>query len=255
MCRRSVLEGRGKAFNVVRGSAPGKYKDKHMRLFKKLLLIIVIAASSLWVEAQENDFGTWIEIGVEKQITEKIRLEFEEEIRIFKNFGELDRIATGLGGAYTFNKYLRAGAGYSWLYKNRVNRELWEHRHRFHLYLRGRYKFDRFTFTLRERLQSTYVDESIPGFGYNPRNYLRSRLQVSYNIKGSAVNPFTSAEMYYQLNNPEGNQIDNMRYTLGAGWEISNNLDIDTFLRLDQEVNVKNPVSYWILGLSFNIGL
>jgi hypothetical protein len=250
-----VLEGRGKAFNVLRGIAPGKYKDYHMRLFRKLFLIIGIATSSNWVAAQEDDFGTWIEIGLEKQITKNFRLEFEEEIRIFKNFGELDRIATGLGGAYTFNKYLRAGAGYTWLYKNRVNRELWEHRHRFHLYLRGRYKIDRFTFTLRERLQSTFVDESIPGFGYNPRIYLRSRLQAAYNIKGSDFTPFTSAEMYYQLNNPKGNQIDNMRYTLGSGWAISKNFDIDAFLRLDQELNVKNPVSYWILGLSFNIGL
>lgn len=226
-----------------------------MILLIKLFLIIICAASPFWVAAQENDFGTWIEIGVEKQVTQKFRLEFEEEIRIFKNFGEFDRIATGVGGAYTFNKYLRAGAGYSWLYKHRVNLELWEHRHRFHFYLRGSYKIDRFTFTLRERFQSTFVDESIPGFGYNPRNYLRSRLQVAYNIRGSDITPFTSAEMYYQLNNPKGNQIDNMRYTLGTGWEISNNFNIDTFLRLDQELNVKNPVSYWILGLSFNIGL
>lgn len=226
-----------------------------MKMFRKLLLIFLIAASSLWAAAQENDFGTWIEIGLEKQLTKKIRLEFEEEVRIFKNFGELDRIATGIGGSYTFNKYLRTGGGYSWLYKHRFNKEQWEHRHRFHFYLRGRYKIDRFTFTLRERIQSTFVDESIPGFGYNPRTYLRSRLQAAYNIKGSDFTPFGSAEMYYQLNNPDGNKIDNMRYTVGTGWAISKSFDIDTFLRLDQEINVKKPVSYWILGFSFNFSL
>lgn len=226
-----------------------------MKLLKKIFMVVLISGTTFLVDAQESDFGTWIEIGLEKQITKKLRLEFEEEIRVFKNFGEFDRFATGIGGAYTFNKYLRAGAGYSWLYKHRFNKELWEHRHRFHFYVRGRYKFDRFTFTLRERLQTTFVDESIPGFGYNPRTYLRSRLQAAYNIKGSVLAPFTSAEMYYQLNNPKGNQIDNMRYTLGTNWGISKNFDLDSFFRLDQEINVKNPVSYWILGFSFNFSL
>ncbi len=224
-------------------------------MFKNLFLIVFFAVSALTVVAQENDFGNWIEIGLEKQITEKLSLEFEEEIRIFKNFGEFDRFATGIGGAYIFNKYLRAGGGYSWLYKHRVVKEQWEHRHRFHFYLRGRYKINRFTFTLRERIQTTFVDESIPGFGYNPWTYLRSRLQVAYNIKGSVLAPFTSAEMYYQLNNPKGNQIDNMRYTLGTNWGISKNFDLDSFLRLDKEMNVKNPVSYWILGFSFNFSI
>lgn len=219
--------------------------------------IILFALSFLFFRgnAQESDFGSWIEIGLEKKITDKFRLEFEEEVRIFKNLSEFDRFATGIGGAYTFNKYFRLGGGYAWLYKHRLKRELWENRHRFHVYVRGRYKLNRFTFTLRERLQTTFVDESIPGFNYNPRTYLRSRLQATYDIRKSPHSPFASAEMYYQINNPAGNKIDNMRYTLGSSWEVSKNFEFESFLRLDQEINVKKPVSLRILGFSFNISL
>ena len=211
--------------------------------------------SAGWVKAQENDFGTWVGVELEKRITKKLRFEFEEEVRIFQNFSEIDRFATSFGGAWTFNQNLRAGAGYTWIYKNRVNKEQWEHRHRYQIYLRGRVKADRFTFTLRERFQSTFRDESIEGYRYNPRNYLRSRVKADYNIKGSKISPYTAAEIYYQLNNPEGNEFDKVRYTVGAGWPLSGNLSMDTYLRLDRDMNVKNPVSLYLLGISLNVGL
>ncbi|MFZ5429167.1 MAG: DUF2490 domain-containing protein [Bacteroidota bacterium] len=226
-----------------------------MRLVTGFILLLLVVALSHGANGQENDFGTWLGVELEKKITNKLRLEFEEEVRIFQNVSEIDRFATSFGGAWTFNSYLRAGAGYTWIYKHRVNKELWEHRHRYQIYLRGRVKVDRFTFTLRERFQSTYRDESIKGFNYSPRNYLRSRLQAAYNIKGSKIAPYGSAELYYQLNNPEGNKFDNMRYTLGTGWPLSKTMELDTYLRLDQEMNVKNPVSYWILGVALNVGL
>jgi hypothetical protein len=226
-----------------------------MKHISSIGAVVLISLFSFQVQAQESDFGTWLGFEMEKRITKQLQLEFEEEVRIFQNFGEIDRFATSLGGAWTFNQYLRAGAGYTWIYKHRVNQDLWEHRHRYQIYLRGRVKVDRFTITLRERFQSTYRDESIEGFKYNPRNYLRSRLQAAYNIKGSKLAPYASAELYYQLNNPDGNEFDNVRYTAGTGFPISKSLSMDTYLRLDQEMNVKNPVSYWILGVSLNLGL
>ena len=226
-----------------------------MRIEFKVFAFLVLCIITVRAQGQENDFGTWLGVELEKRITKQLRFEFEEEMRVFNNFSEIDRFATSLGGSWTFNNYLRAGAGYTWIYKHRVNKELWEHRHRYQIYLRGRIKADRFTFTLRERFQSTYRDESVEGFKYNPRNYLRSRLQAAYNIKGSKLAPYASAELYYQLNNPAGNEFDNIRYTAGTSFPLTKNLSMDTYLRLDKEMNVKNPVSYWILGVSLNAGL
>ena len=227
-----------------------------MKLIIKFASVyILFAASTFLAVAQDTDFGSWIGVEFEKSISKKLSVEFEEEVRVFQDFSEIDRFATSLGGAWTFNKFLRAGAGYTWIYKHRVNRELWEHRHRYQIYLRGRYQINRFALTLRERFQSTYRDESVEGFKYNPRNYLRSRLQVAYDIRGAKIAPYTSAEMYYQLNNPRGNEVDNMRYTLGADWPLTKTLGMDTYLRLDQEMNVKNPVSYIILGIALKVGL
>ena len=205
--------------------------------------------------AQENDFGSWLSAGVSMDLSKRINLEAEEEVRIFKNFSEIDRFMTSFGGAVSIVKGLKAGTGYTWIYDHDVKDTGWENRHRVFAYLQGKADLGRLTFTLREKFQMTYYDKTEEDFDYSPQNYLRSRLQAAYDLKGSKIEPYFSAEMHYQLNNPEGNEIDNMRYTLGLGFPFSKKLNMDTFLRLSQELNVKHPVNLYLLGISVSFDL
>jgi hypothetical protein len=221
-----------------------------------ILLLIVSMSGGVFVSrAQENDFGSWISAGVTKELSKRINLEAEEEIRIFKNFGEIDRFATSVGGVVSIVKGVKTGVGYTWIYDHDVKDTGWENRHRIFAYLQGKADLGRLTFTLREKFQMTYYDKAEPDFDYSPKNYLRSRLQAAYNIRGSKIGPYLSTEMHYQLNNPEGNEIDNMRYTLGLEFPLSKKLDMDTFLRLMQELNVKHPVNLYLLGININFDL
>jgi hypothetical protein len=78
---------------------------------------------------------------------------------------------------------------------------------------------------------------------------------VDYDIPGSKVVPYIAAEMHYQLNNPDGNEIDDWRYTAGIEFPLSKNMNIDTFFRLKQEVNVKKPDRLWLMGVTLNWNL
>jgi hypothetical protein len=220
-----------------------------------LVLIVLISGSFLICSAQENDFGSWVSFGISKDLSKKISLEGEEEIRIFKNFSEIDRFATSFGGVLSIVKGVKAGVGYSWIYDHDVKDTGWENRHRIFAYLQGKADLGRLTFTLREKFQMTYYDKTEDDYDFSPQNYLRSRLAVAYDIKGSKIRPYLAAEMHYQLNNPEGNEIDNMRYTLGSEFPLSKKLDLDTFVRLNQELNVKKPENLYLLGISLNFDL
>ena len=90
----------------------------------------------------------------------------------------------------------------------------------------------------------------MPGFDYSPVYYLRSRLQADWDLKGNKATPYISAEMHYQLNNPEGNKIDDMRYSLGVDFPLTKKLNLDTYLKLQQELNVKNPVNLYLIGIN-----
>jgi hypothetical protein len=219
------------------------------------VLIVLAGLASKKVLAQVNDYGTWLAFDVSKEISKKFNLEFEEEVRIFQQFSEISRFATSLGGSYSFNKFLKAGAGYTWIYRHDVNDSYWDNRHRYYFQLTGKFEIKRWAFSLRERFQSTYIDKDIIGFDFSPENYLRSRLQVVWDAKNSKLEPYASAEIIYQLNNPDGNKVDNIRYTLGTEFPLSKKLGMDTYLRLSQERNVKHPVNLYLIGINLNLNL
>jgi hypothetical protein len=219
------------------------------------ILLVIAGLTSKNTNAQENDFGTWLGFNISKELSKKFDLEFEEEVRIFQHFSEINRFATTIGGSYSINKYLKAGAGYTWIYRHDVNDSFWENRHRYYLQLTGKVELGRVAFSIREKFQSTYIDKDVKGFDYSPENYLRSRLQIAWDVKNSSLEPYASAEMINQLNNPDGNEIDNMRYTLGLEFPLFKKLDLDTYLRLSQEMNVKNPVNLYLIGINLNLNL
>lgn len=130
----------------------------------------------------------------------------------------------------------------------------WRHRHRVFAEVTGKVDVGRFTFSLRERYQYTHympdscvrdkyrglVPESYEG-GYWPvrnengmfyaydetvmdakpkkgKHYLRSRLQVEYDIKGLPLTPFASYEFSNNLS--DGFHLDKQRLTVGADYKI-----------------------------------
>ncbi len=225
------------------------------RVGRKGLLFFLLAIAGAGLYAQESDHGSWLSVELSKDLTRKAGLEFEEEIRLFKNLSEIDRFSTSLGVTYSLYKFLKAGAGYAWLYDHDVKDAYWENRHRVYLHLTGKVDWRRFTFSLRERFQSTAYDQNRKGFDYTPRRYLRTRLQAVYDIPGNKAEPYLTAEFHRQLNNPLGNVTDNHRYTAGVDFPLSKKLDLDLFLRFDREVKVKNPGDLWILGGCLKVGL
>jgi len=194
----------------------------------------------LMVNAQSADFGMWYSIGAEKYIDNKWSVEGEAEFRNRNNLKTADRFSVGVDLSYKIAKGLKASAGYSFLYDN--NEEMtyytdgsykkwtpsyWGARHRFNVTLTGSLKLDRFKFQLRERWQYTYRPEKtterydcadeeweekvVRGKG---KNVLRSRLQVSYDIRNSKVDPFASVELFNAWN------VQKMRYQVGLEYKL-----------------------------------
>lgn len=211
-----------------------------------LLALLVLFMNNL--SAQESDFGIRFGAELSKKLTKKIELQFEEEIRLNRNVSAFDRSMTTLGGSYALNKTFKAGLYYTYIYANNQKDGYYESRHRFGGWIQAAHKVSRFKFSLREKFQNTYRDEDLGVYKYNPKMYLRSRLEVSYDIKNIPLIPYLSAEMHYQLNNPSGNEIDKWRYTAGAEYDLNKRFAIDLFFRLDDEVNVKNPVRTSVIG-------
>lgn len=223
---------------------------RYLHLFALTIIFILVTKNIL---AQTSDFGIRLDADLTKKLTKNIELEFDEELRMNNNSSSFDRSLTTLGANYKFNNTLKAGLYYTFIYMNNQHDGYWESRNRFGAWLTASHKFDRFRISLREKYQNTYRDEALGNFLYNPKMVLRSKLEISYNIRKFPVDPYCSAEMQYQLNNPYGNEIDSWRYTAGAEYKISKKFAIDLYYRVDKSVNVKNPANISILGTSFKL--
>jgi len=152
-----------------------------------------------------------------------------------------------------------------------VNHGYWRNKHRATIDLTGKLPIGRFTLSLRERYQFThFVSASVSRTRYRSpiqasmietggysgdyfefngdyfgkeyvveiakeaknRHYLRSRLQLEYNIPHCAWTPYVSCETSNNL--CESLHLDKTRYSLGVEWKISKRHRLDfTYLYED----------------------
>ena len=221
---------------------------------KTLTYLLAMLLLPMTGYAQHDNIAIWTSLAAEKKIGNKLTVGLEGERRTKENGLRDDRWSVGLYGGYKILPWLKASAGYTWLYDHHVKEKyneddelesearFWSCRHRIHAALTGTLKVARFNISLRERWQYTYrpertVDRTLYTWAYDDygnvdtenteiktepktyrskaKNVLRSRLQVEYNIRHCPVTPYISAEMSNAWN------IQKVRYTAGFDWKLS----------------------------------
>jgi len=226
---------------------------------KKFILILILVFSfGQLVLAQSESYGTWTSIGVEKKL-HKWNLSAETELRTIYYLQLIDRWSVGLSADYNALKYVKVGVGY--LFMNSLDKKYdnYQFRNRFYVSTTGKVKFSDFSFSLREKIQVTFKNDSkriqddgtIDTYKINPEWTWRNRMQMSYNIPHCRVTPSLSVESFYQLNNPDGNTFDNMRYTLSFDYKINKKNTVQVYGLINSKLNSDDTSGKYILGVSF----
>lgn len=221
-----------------------------------MLLLVGIIAGTGQLAAQSNDFGVWTSVAGEIDIIKGLNFGVEGEFRSRDNSSEVDRWSGSADLSYRICPYLKAGVSYSFLYVNNEKKKgnVWENRHRYNIYLTGSYKWDRFTFSLRERFQHTYrVGVKEKADRANPKQILRSRLQISYNIRKCKFNPYVSCEFFNGLNDPQKNELEKVRYTIGTEYKLNKKNSFDFCYRYQtKDSGDDDEPNRHILGISYS---
>ena len=148
---------------------------------KLFFLALVLLPLGAW--AQSDDFGTILSVEGEHKVNKKFSIGVEAEMRTRDDVKTVDRWSAGVDASYKLTSWLKASAGYTFLYDNnekfsyydeddvevtkgildigtlKRSAEYWGCRHRFQVSLTGSYKIGKFDFSLRERAQYTYKPE------------------------------------------------------------------------------------------------
>ena len=223
-------------------------------MYQKKIIYFIIGLMSCFITpiSAQDDFGSIISFDVTKKIVKKLNVTFEEEFRTRSNFNVTDRFAHTLELNYKPLEYLKVGAAYNLIQFNHVKRD-WELRHRHYFYATGSMEAGRFSFSLRERFQSTKrqgVKETATRA--NPKLYLRSRLKVDYNIRNCKFDPFVSVELFNTLNDPRENKIDRWRGVAGVEYKPNKKSAFQVYYRYTNYIDEEDSNNHLFgAGYSF----
>jgi hypothetical protein len=226
---------------------------------KLIYITIILLLAGTIAKSQTSDFGIWTSAEVTKKL-KKWDLSVEGILRTRDNASELKR--WGIKGDVSFKvlKPLKIGINYQYITFNDIKYNDYQPRQRMSAYLTGKLKLSNFSFSLREQAQRTIKDESdrikasgkYDNYKINPEYLWRNKLQVAYNIPHFPVTPSISFETFYQLNNPDGNQFCDLRYTLSFEYKITKHHTVELYGLIDKEINVNDPVQSNVLGVGYS---
>ncbi len=225
------------------------YKRKHIIFLYSA--VNILAASQL--SSQENDFVAWAGVNFEKKVSDKLKAGFETEIRLNENISQMDQIHSDIGLSYEISNNIKIGGYYRYTREYITDGNYFGNCHRYYVDLSFKYPVNRFTIAYRARFQSEYAEMYSSENGFVPEYYNRDKFVIRYNIRKNPVSPFASCELFYQLNNPDGNEIDKLRYAAGIEYKINNDSNIDLYLMMQQQVNKNDPVRLFIIGTTYSL--
>jgi hypothetical protein len=220
----------------------------------KRLLTIVLLLFSVGVFAQSErstDFGGIVSAEAEAGLGGPFGLSVEEELRFENNCTQFDRWLNSVGVDYTC-LHNRMNIGLTADYIRRHNdRGYYENRGRLGLQVTYTEDWRRFRFQVRSKAIGTFFDERTGEHRVNPRLYWRNRLKVTYQPMNSRFKYAFSTELFWLTNDPKKGGIDNLRTVLSVDYRLARQYSLSAFVRMDNDLQVKEPVDRFFLGLTF----
>lgn len=213
------------------------------------LYLLVLFMGLFQLKAQVSDFQLRTGLQLSGNVSKKTRWRVETESRFENNASQLDRILIEPTIAYRFQKFMSVGGGYRWTLKfdNETNNV---QQNRVHGDVAFHHKIKSLEFKFRTRVQYDLKNlNQNQNFNFNDL-YYRHALSMDYNIFGSRFTPSASIELFHNIDNTKSYRIEKYRYTASVDYRLTRNASLSAFYMIDDEVNVKKPKTYHIIGCS-----
>lgn len=224
---------------------------KQRSVFLIITLLMAWAIPSFAQSGRTTDFGAILSGKFNADLTDKLAIEVEEELRFDHGCTQFDRWLNEVTVEYPF-LHNRMHVGLTGGFIRRHNdKDYYENRWRAGLDISYAETWRRFKFSYRSRLMATFRDETVADYRVNPKLYWRHRFQVAYQAPYSRFKYSLSVELHWLLNDPKASVVDNVRTVLAVDYRLSRRQHLELFVRMDNDIQVKQPVDRFYLGLTY----
>ncbi|MFH2143796.1 MAG: DUF2490 domain-containing protein [Bacteroidota bacterium] len=221
---------------------------------KKLFILISLFCLLRIGFSQTNDFETWSAISISKNLNDRFRIAGEAELRLHENSTKINKAYTEIGCKYDYTENIDISIFYRFEEKRSIYNQ-YSSGHRFLINLLLYKEYSSFEISLRNRIQSKYVNAIENDWDIYANNYYRAKFGFDYKIRKSPVKPSFSTEFFYRISRKNQNMFNQYRITLGINYKFSKKASIDFYIRTQSEFNVANPANSQIIGFCYNYKL
>lgn len=201
------------------------------------ITVLFLAGSLL---AAEPDKQGSLAIAINQDLPWGFDLDFVHDLRFKENNSTLKKSITEVELSYRLTKHVRLGTGYRYsLYPDAKNSK-------------------RVTFSTTANLKTGAIRHKVRlkfqqdnDSDDDKEEFLRFWYVISYK-RLYKFRPFLESEGFYNLDH---DQFEKQRFSLGINRKLTKQTDMELYYRIQNELNVKNPQSYHMLGLTFKVEL
>jgi len=222
--------------------------SKSVRLPVFLLILLSLFFCSP-IMGQVKDAGLWTSVNFEAKLVKKLTASISQEVRFNENITEVGSVFTDAGLTYKLNKHLQFSANYRFTQRRRKD-DYFSFRNRIYVDIKFEKKVKPFQIQYRIRLQDQYADLGRAADGGIPEYYLRNKLSLKWNLN-KLFTPYVSTELFSPLNYPRISAFDGIRASAGVEYEFSKHHKIDFYYMVQEELNVSNPETDFVVGLGY----
>lgn len=219
-----------------------------------LIGILLLSLFSVKAAGQRQDFRSWWEIDVSKDIAKDLQASLELSQRFKTNSLRYDRSLLTAGLEYEIFKNFEVEAGYRF-YLLQDDRMQLATKYRINGDVSYSVDLAAFTLQIRERLQYGFDDLStIEEYALNKLTN-RNKLTLEYDLFGSPATFFGSYELFTDISKRSSIEISDHRFEVGVQYALSFKSDLSVSYMLDKEVNSVNPLTAHVIVIGFGYDL
>jgi hypothetical protein len=213
-------------------------------------LWMILLCAPAFVSSQTHDFGGLLEVGFEQRIVKGLNFGIGAEGRFNQCFTNFNRLKLSADLSYSFwDKRFKVSVGGRYLLYNQEGTP--ENRGRVLGSITYTERIRQFKPSFRLRIQSTFYDEQRRHVKFNPKTYLRGRLQLEYVFPAHPMTLYASTEFFLRLYKKDANIVDRFRTIVGWDYRLNAGSTIGVFFRADNEMQVAKPENVYYIGFKY----
>lgn len=218
-------------------------------MFRKIIVVIFFASLLLSGFGQSQDFRSWLDIGVEGQLLNRVDFSVVPELRLKNNSSEIEAALAEINLSVPLTKFF--GLGVEYRYKMEMTDGRAENSNRFGIYAELDKKILDLRFAYRIMYLKEYTDIYTSELGSVPESMHRHKISLKYKKKGLDIVPGIAAEGFFTLGPAWDKYDQKWRFTAGVQYQLTKKINLGLFYKLQKEYHTNDPLTLHIL----NIGL